>query len=49
VSSRSITDTSFLPIGCSRGTTTIVEGTASGTNVDASVDAGVGALEGDFA
>jgi hypothetical protein len=44
-----ITDTGFLPVGFSGGTTAAAEGTAFVTVVDADVDAGAGVLEGDFA
>jgi hypothetical protein len=38
-------DTGFLPVGCVGGTAATVEGTASGTTVEADVDVGAGALE----
>jgi hypothetical protein len=49
VPSCSVADTGFLPVGCSGGTAAAAEGTASGTVVDAGVDAdaGAGVLEDD--
>jgi hypothetical protein len=44
----SAADTDFLPVGCA-GSTAAAKGTTSRTNVDAGVDAGAGALEGDSA
>jgi hypothetical protein len=45
----SATDTSFLIVGCSGCTAAASEGTASGTTVDAGVDADASFLEGDYA
>jgi hypothetical protein len=49
VLSCSASSTDFLLVGCAGGTVAVAEGTASGTAVDADVDAGAGDLESDSA